>query len=103
MICAFDHHGASEMRQKSSKRNARAGAASVEISPQGAAVAESLGRRVEASGGAALVVDYGNPWPAEDSLRRASPPGPARYAGHRRGGFRGLIGNFRFANLLWKE
>ncbi len=39
-------------------------------------MAESLGRRVEAAGGAALVVDYGNPWPAEDSLRRASAGGP---------------------------
>lgn len=41
----------------------------IEVSPQSNAIAANLAQRVAKSGGAALVVDYGNPWPAEDSLR----------------------------------
>ncbi len=47
-------------------------AESVEVSPQSAAVAEDLAKRVAASGGAALIIDYGNDAPATDSLRWAT-------------------------------
>lgn len=47
-------------------------AESVEVSPQSAAVAEGLAKRVAASGGAALIIDYGNDAPATDSLRWAT-------------------------------
>ena len=50
---------------------------SVEVSPQSAAAAADLGRRVAASGGAALIVDYGSDSPATDSLRRAPSSRPA--------------------------
>jgi NADH dehydrogenase [ubiquinone] 1 alpha subcomplex assembly factor 7 len=41
----------------------------VEVSPQSAAAAADLAQRVAASGGAALIIDYGNDAPAADSLR----------------------------------
>jgi Putative S-adenosyl-L-methionine-dependent methyltransferase len=47
------------------------GAESVEVSPQSAAAAADLAKRVAASGGAALIIDYGNDAPAADSLRCA--------------------------------
>lgn len=46
-----------------------AGRDAIEFSPQSAAVAASLAERVMTTGGAALIVDYGNPWAAADSLR----------------------------------
>ena len=45
------------------------GADAVEVSPQSAAAAADLAQRVAASGGAALIIDYGNDAPAADSLR----------------------------------
>lgn len=54
----------------------------MEVSPQSAAAAADLARRVAASSGAALIIDYGTDAPANDSLRwtcsasRWTPDGP---------------------------
>lgn len=60
-----------DLHQQASPVNAVAGpgADAVEVSPQSAAAAADLAQRVAASGGAALIIDYGNDAPAADSLR----------------------------------